>query len=635
MEETRLAALRALADTVVPRIEHDPDPDGFWLRTATEVGADQGVAMAIEQMPAPIRAGFEGLLDAIAPIGLDALPQEHREAALHQVAASSPDAAAGLAALSGLTLFFTYGAPDPATGRNPNWATFGYPGPVAAPPPTPKELHVEAPRAGTIEADAVVVGSGAGGSVIAAELAARGLSVVVLEQGGYFNEEDFAGLELKAYQELWWRGGPQPTVDGNVTLQAGATLGGGTTINWTNCYPTFDWVRREWADAGLEDVAGPAWEDHLHAVLGRIGATDALSDLNGPQERLRDGCAALGWSTRTVLRNADPDRYAFETAGFLGFGDASGAKLSTPKTYLKDAEAAGARIVVGARADRVLVKDGRAAGVEAGELTVRAPRVVVAGGALESPALLLRSGLGGPAAGRNLRVHPCIAVFGVYEEDQRAWLGAPHALQCDEHTRVIDDHGFIIEGVQYAPAITGSAIPWGSGAEHKELMSEVRYGGSFIARVREFGGGSVSLGPDGEGVPAYAVEDPRDVELLRRGVEAAARIHKAAGAREIVSLAVGLPRWRRGEPLEDFVAAAQAVPLAAAGHRLFSAHQMGTCRMGADPGASVANPEGELHDTPGVWIGDGSAFPTPSGANPMVSIMTLARRTAHAIANAG
>src|SRR3954451_892453 len=540
MEETRLGDLRAFADTVVPRIEREPDHDGFWLRTATEVGADQGVAMALEQMPEAIRRGFEGLLDALGPIGLDGLPQAHREAALAQVAASSPDAAAGLAALSGLVLFFTYGAPDPATGRNPNWATFGYPGPVAAPPPTPKDLHVEAPRAGTIEADAGVAGSGAGGSVIAAELASRGLSVVVLEQGRYFNEEDFAGREPRAYQELWWRGGPQPTVDGNVTLQAGATLGGGTTINWTNCYPPFDWVRREWAEAGLDGVDGPAWEEHLQAVLPRIGATDALSDLNGPQERLRDGCAALGWSTRKVLRNADPDRYAFETAGFLGFGDASGAKLSTPKTFLKDAQAAGTRIVVGARVDRVLVEHGRAAGVAAGELTVRAPRVVVAAGALESPALLLRSGIGGPVAGRNLRIHPCVAVFGVYEEDQQAWLGAPHALQCDEHTRIVDDHGFVVEGVQYAPAITGTAIPWGSGAKHKELMSQVKYGGSFIARVREFGGGSVTLGPDGEGVPAYSVEDPRDVEILQRGIEAAARIHEAAGAREIISLAVGL-----------------------------------------------------------------------------------------------
>ena len=635
MEEHRRAALRALVDTIVPSLQRTPDPDGFWARTGTEVGADEGVAQAIALMPEPIREGFGQLLDGIAQMGLADLPAEHREPALGQLAASSPDAAAGLASLSSLTLFFTYGAPDPATGRNPNWATFGYPGPVAAPPPTPKELEVSSPQEETVTADAVIVGSGAGGSVIAAELAGRGLSVVVLEQGGYFNEEDFTQIELKAYQELWWRGGPQPTVDGNVTLQAGATLGGGTTINWTNCYPPFDWVRAEWAQAGLEGVDGPEWDDHVQAVLTRMGATDALSDLNGPQERLRDGCAALGWSTRKVLRNTDPEKYAFENAGFLGFGDQSGAKLSTPKTYLKDAQAAGARIVVGARADRVLVEDGRAAGVVAGPLTVRAPRVVVAGGALESPALLLRSGLGGPAAGRNLRVHPCVAVFGLYGEDQQAWLGAPHALQCDEHVRVLDDHGFLLEGVQYAPAITGSAIPWASGAEHKELMSEVKYGATFIARVREFGGGSVSLGPDGEGVPAYAVEDERDQDLLRRGVEAAARVHEAAGAREIVSLAAGLPRWRRGEDLADYLAAAHRVPLAAGGHRLFSAHQMGTCRMGADPAESVADPSGQLHDAPGVWIGDGSALPTPSGVNPMISIMALARRAAHAIAAAG
>src|SRR5205085_322644 len=178
------------------------------------------------------------------------------------------------------------------------------------------------------------------------------------------------------------------TVEGNLTLQAGSTLGGGTVVNWTNCYPPFSWVREEWArEHGLAGVDGPEWEEHLAAVLGRLGATDTVSDLNGPQQKLRDG-----------------------------------------------------------------------------------------GGALESPALLLRSEIGGPAAGAHLRVHPCVAVLGLYGEDLQGWQGPPHALQCDEHANVGDGHGFIVEGVQYTPALTGSAVPWASGAAHKRLMAEVRYG---------------------------------------------------------------------------------------------------------------------------------------------------------------
>lgn len=194
-----------------------------------------------------------------------------------------------------------------------------------------------------------------------------------------------------------------------------------------------------------------------------------------------------------------------------------------------------------------------------------------------------------------------------------------------------EGYGFLIEGAQYAPAITGSAVPWTSGEEHKEVMADVRSGVSFIALTRDHGHGRVIVDENGESVPLYSVEDPVDVANLHRGLDALVRTHEAAGARQIFGLAGGLPRWRVGDDVDAFIGRLQRIPLRAGGHRLFSAHQMGTCRMGTDPATSVAGPWGELHDTPGVWIGDGSAFPTPSGTNPMVSIMALAHRTAEAI----
>ena len=137
---------------------------------------------------------------------------------------------------------------------------------------------------------------------------------------------------------------------------------------------------------------------------------------------------------------------------------------------------------------------------------------------------------------------------------------------------------------------------------------------------------------NGESVPTYAVTDPLDLENLKKGIEVQVRLHEAAGAHQIGPLAEGAPIWRRGDDLEAFISAVKRIPFRAGGYKLFSAHQMGTCRMGADPQTSVAGPWGELHDTKGVWIGDGSAFPTSSGTNPMVSIMALAHRTAEAIA---
>jgi choline dehydrogenase-like flavoprotein len=164
-------------------------------------------------------------------------------------------------------------------------------------------------------------------------------------------------------------------------------------------------------------------------------------------------------------------------------------------------------------------------------------------------------------------------------------------------------------------------------------MEQFRYGATFIGLTRDRGGGRVTVDASGEAVPTYAVADELDAANLRRGLEAQARLHEAAGAHTITVLSAAARSWRRGDDLDRYLAAAGQIPLRAGGVRLFSAHQMGTCRMGADPAASVADPRGELHDTRGVWIGDGSAFPTSSGTNPMVTIMALARRTATAIAD--
>jgi choline dehydrogenase-like flavoprotein len=637
LTDTQRATLRLFCDTIVPRIDRQPDPHGFFARTATEIGVDQGVEQLIESLDEELRAGLGQLLDALASQGLERMPSQlSREQVLHNMTLASPEAAAGIQALTGMTLFLNYGMPD-----NPNWKVFGYPGPTGPPPQAPKSLEPMVPD-DTLEADVVVIGSGSGGATIAGTLAKAGKKVVVLEASGYFTEQDFNQLELPAYQEMYWRGGPTPTADGNVSLQAGTALGGGTVINWTNCLRTYPWVREQWAqEHGLEGVDGPDYERQLDAVLDRIGATDELSDLNGPQERMKAGCEKLGWDFRKVVRNADPSKYSYETAGYLGFGDQSGSKLSADKTWLRDAADNDAQLIVRCKANRILTENGRAAGVEAtytredGEpraITVRAPTVVVACGSLESPALLLRSGIGGPATGDYLRLHPCAAVFGTYPTEQNAFLGAPHAGLSHEFENVQDGYGFLIEGAQYTAGLTGSAVPWTSAAEHKEMMTTVPNGASFIALTRDRGHGRVTIDANGEPVPWYDVTDELDQRHLRLGIEMLARLHQAAGAVQIASLAAGLPMWRYGDDLDAFVQRAQRVPLRAGGQRLFSAHQMGTCRMGTDPATSVADPWGELHDVKGVWIGDGSAFPTPTGTNPMVSIMALARRTAEAIA---
>ena len=645
LSDDRRAVLRAVCDTVVPSIPHDPDPAGMWARSATEMGADQGIEQVFAELPEEQFAGMMELLDGLAQQSFTALSQPSREQVLRNVSMVGPEAAAGVATLVGLTLFITYGAPDPSTGQNPNWQVFGYPGPTATPPAVEKPIDPIVPAGDelTLEADVCIVGSGAGGGVIAGTLAQKGLKVCVLEAAGYYNEADFDQLELSAYERMYWRGGPNPTADFNVTVYAGQGLGGGTVINWTNCLRTRPWVREQWArEHGLEGVDGAEFDRHLDAICERLSVNEHCSDLNGPQQRLKEGAEGLGWSFKTILRNADAGCYDPASAAYMGFGDQTGSKQSTQRTYLKDAFDAGADIVVDCAVERVLVEGGRATGVEAtwtdretgrtARVRVHAPRVVVAAGSLESPALLLRSGIGGPAVGNYLRIHPCTALFGMYAEDQKAWWGAPQAGLVDEFAAVEDGYGFLVETTQYAPALVGSALPFTGARKHKEMMEKVPYGGTFIGLLRDHGHGRVEIDRDGQPVLWYDLTDELDVRNTHRAIDAQARLHAAAGAREIQPMAAGALAWRLGDDLDESIARWQRVPLRAGGFRLFCAHQMGTCRMGRDPKTSVADPWGRLHDTPGVWIGDGSAFPTSSGTNPMISIMALAHRTAEAIA---
>ena len=211
LTESQRAVLSAVCDTIVPRVERDPDPDGFWARTATDLGVDRGVEDLIAEMPDEQREGLGELLDVLESQGLRRAPSQlSREQILTNVTLGSSQAATGVAALGALTLFLAYAAPDPETGQNPNWRTLGYPGPAGPPPEVPKPIQPLVPEGDTVtlEADFCVVGSGSGGATVAGVLAGRGLNVVVLEAAGYRNEADFAQLELEAYQDMYWRGGP-------------------------------------------------------------------------------------------------------------------------------------------------------------------------------------------------------------------------------------------------------------------------------------------------------------------------------------------------------------------------------------------------------------------------------------------
>ncbi len=652
LNERDAATLTALCDVFVPAVRPPAGADAtaraFFALTASAAGTGERVrALLPELLGEQELEDLSTLLRVLRAAGIGVLPWWASQAVLRGLAAADDEAATALTDLRQLTMVLHYGGID-QTGANAVWEQLGYPGPPTTPVRPSPALPITRPgddvEAWTLQADAVVVGSGAGGGVVAARLAAAGRDVVVLEAGGAHGEEDFPGDEVSALRRLYWRGGLTQTEDRNVTILAGGTLGGGTTVNWSNCVPPPDHVRAQWADEfGLDGLDGEEFDGHLSAVMQRIGASDAHTVVNGPNQRLLEGAKALGWDVTTTSRNVDGDLEDQRTTGHTGFGDRSGAKQGSLRTWLPDAVGDGARIVTDCTVSRVVVDDdGRATGVvgwwDDGERRVRvvveATTVVLAAGALETPAILLRSGIGGPAVGRHLRLHPVPIVTAMYDEPQEGWSGPPQGVVVDERSDAFDGHGYLLESSHWHPGLTAGAIGWPDARDHKLIMGRAARMAPFLAVTRERGGGSVTLDEQGQGLVHYPLDDEFDREVLRNGLRDMVRLHVAAGARVIVDLAPGRLVWRRGDDVDEFAERVAAVPLGVEGRPMFSAHQMGTARMGSDPRTSVADPDGQLHDAPGVWIGDASAFPTAVGSNPMVTIMALADRTASRILGA-
>jgi choline dehydrogenase-like flavoprotein len=655
LDESQRLVLRALCDTFVPSIKVAEDPIGFWARTASDLSVDNVlVKYLVEDVPDELRAGLLGLLDALAAQGFVNASQERRESILARIAHSAPEAEKGISFYQKQTVLLFYGLPEEAEpdpnlitygspkGQNPNWEVMGYPGPVSVPHDEPDvRMQTVVPERDqlTLDADVCIVGSGAGGAVIASSLSARGFRVVVLEAGGQYTAADFHQLELWGYKHLWYKGGGTPTADGNVLLLAGGSLGGGTEINWMNCVRTPAIVREDWAKQyGLEGVDAPEFDRYIESVETRIQANQQTAIWNAQNLRMREGCQKLGYISKQTFVNWDPKIFQPLMAGYTGFGDQTGGKQTARRTFLLDAYRNGAMIIVHCRADRILVQQGQTAGVEAtysdpqgrrARVTVRAPQVVAAAGSLETPALLLRSGIGGPNVGKFFRVQPGGAVYGVYREKQKGWWGSPMTTNCEQFVNTGDGYGFYMEIPAFGPGFVASVIPWINGKQHKEMMTKVPYISTFIWFLRDKGSGQITLDKAGNSVATYALTDETDQKNFRHASAEAIRIHEAAGAQEImVSLAHNQLIWKRGTNLENFIRLVMKQPLLNGAQPMISAHQLCTCRMGTDPATSVANTNGELRDVKGVWIGDGSACPTALGANPMVTIMALAARTA-------
>ena len=648
--------LRAICDAFHPSlaVTHADDPVLFET-CASDIGVPAAIEQAIERLP-PVERGemrhlltlmdgrmFGALLCGV-PRGIVELPREDRERLLAAMSTRRlPQLRRAFQALKRLTSFLFYSVTD-ASGTNRTWPRIGYvPSPL--PPARPEPLRLtRIERSTTLDCDVCIVGSGAGGGVVAAELAARGMSVVVLEAGPGDQAADFDQRELDGTQRLFHGSGLTSTRDAAISIFAGYCLGGGTTVNWQTSLRTPDYVRDEWSHrSGCELFRSDEFSNALDDVSARVGVSTDESEVNGNNACLERGCEALGYEHARIARNArgcDPSQ-----CGYCTFGCRLGGKRSTTVTYLSDAQHSdGTTIVPDCWVQRVTIARGRATGVRAIvrspsgerlELVVRAPHVVVCAGGLESPALLQRSGFELPELGRNLYLHPTTGVAGRYSDRVEPWIGPPQTIVSSELARISGNYGVRLETAPAHPGLIGFAAPWTSARGHRRLMQRVRDLSAIIVLTRDGVGGRVRSRRDGSVAVTYR-PGRTECDLLARGVAAAVRVHLAAGAEEVHTLHTrGLSFTRTAATAERdvdrFCERVLAERVDANWMLLFSAHQMGTCRMGRDRRTAVCDEQGEVFDVRGLHVADASAFPGSSGVNPMITVMALARCVARRV----
>lgn len=494
-----------------------------------------------------------------------------------------------------------------------------------------------------ITADVCVVGSGAGGATAAARLAEAGYDVVILEEGGYWGESDFTEQEFEMVPRLYAQRGNCATDDLGISLLQGRAVGGGTLINWMITLRTPDWVLEEWQrDHGTEGMSPRDMAEVYSVVENDIHARMVPVDAHAPNNRvILEGSTSAGWSSAEAKINAkDCIR-----AGFCGLGCRYGAKQSTFATYVPRALDAGARLFSDARVDRIEVVEsgGRApmkriTGViidrdshapRAG-FSVRAPIVVLAGGAVGTPAILQRSGLGGGGVGKYLRLHPTTAVIGRFDREMYGAAGIPQSALSAHFVRANNDYGYWIECPALLPGLASAAIP-GFGSGHRAIMRAFPNLSSLIVLTRD---GS-EVGTSNGDVTALRKGGTRirytlskgDSRTLAQGMESAATIQFEAGAREVMTL--HSPALRFTSPSQ--IGTIGGAPRGPNQIGLFSAHVNGTCRIGKDAATSGCDSSGERHGTRGIYVADGSLFPTAPGVNPQATIMALATIVAQRI----
>lgn len=490
-----------------------------------------------------------------------------------------------------------------------------------------KQPH-EIPDTGLeLEADVVVVGSGAAGSVVAYELSRSGAKVIVLEAGPYIPSSQFQEHAATAFETLYEDHGNQTNTTGDLAILQGRCIGGSTVVNAAVCFRVPDQVLANWAqEHGLDNLSPEALAPYFDRVEQNLSIHEnAPYEVNYNGRLLLEGAGKIGIPAGPATRNIR----SCALSGHCISGCRTDRKQSMLVTYLPWASELGATILSSTRVEAFEVRNRRVTRVTAvatdtdgrrKPVRVTAGLVVAAAGAVQTPLLFQKNRIGNSSGqvGRNFACHPSLAVFGEHEHNVYAWVGATITAYAGDIENPLEG-GYLLEAGMVGPVVTSSWVDGGIGSDFVEFMQKSRKLQAAVTLIHDHNVGRVFLDGDRKQIE-YDLDD-RDFESMREALRGAARVYFAAGARRVY-----LPTTRRTtiERADEIDSVINGLRNGKHMYRLSSYHPQGTMRMGADPTRSVVGPDGRCHDLDNAYVPDASLFPSSLLVNPQLTVYAMA-----------
>lgn len=498
--------------------------------------------------------------------------------------------------------------------------------------------------------DAIIIGSGSGSGVVAHTLSNEGFKCLVLEKGKYYSRDEFAFPDAEGLKKLYENEGIVTSATQEIFLLAGATFGGGSTVNWSACIKTPFKVRKEWYDDyGIEFAANEEFDQCLDYVWNKMGAKPIETNLHSyANKAILESADSLGYHAAPVAQNSGD--HPNHDCGRCYLGCKYGIKQGSAECWFRDAYENGCQFLDQVRVNKILHKKGKAYGLECFDLVTKKlfvitgpKKFVVSGGSLHTPLVLQASGFKNKHIGKNLKLHPVVTILGDYgKEIDTDPFNHPIMTAVSNQVADLDGkaHGPRIETILHTPFIEGVYLPFDNPLQVRKDMLKFNHMSAMLIITRDDGSGKVYYDPrqPDKVLVDYSV-NRFDTKALLTGLLIAADMLYMHGVKEIIHSQSWTPRFKSDKPkherkITDKDYAEWRQNLEKGGHYKFgavygSAHQMSSCRMsGKGPKYGAVDLKGKLFECDNVYVADTSTFPTASGANPMITCMAMSRHIA-------